>query len=60
MEVTERFQFPPSAYELRQACEAIAGERERARRRDQQLIEQLEERRRLDALQAERKALLKR
>ncbi len=52
-----KWKFPPSAYELREACEAIANERARAREREENRRKQLEERRRLDTLQAQRKAL---
>jgi hypothetical protein len=47
-----KWKFPPSAYELREACEAIANERARAKEREENLRKQLEERRRLDAAQA--------
>ena len=52
-----KWKFPPSAYELREACEAISNERARAREREARIAAQFDERRRLDALQTERKAL---
>lgn len=51
-----RWKFPPTAYEVRQDCEALAQERERAHRRDKALAEQLA-RRREDEARGERKAL---
>jgi hypothetical protein len=53
-----RWMWPPTAYELREACERIANEQARAKEREERIRKQLEERRRLDALQAERKPLL--
>ena len=52
-----KWKFPPSAYELREACESLAMEKARAREREENVRKMLEERRRFDALQAERKAL---
>jgi hypothetical protein len=49
--------FPPTAYELRECCEKLAGEKAHAKERERRTAEQRHERRRLDALQAERKAL---
>ena len=51
------WKFPPTDFELRERCEAIANARERARQRDERIRKQLEERRRLDAIETERKAL---
>lgn len=51
------WKWPPSAYEVREACEKIGGERARIAKREADLAHQLAERRRLDALEAERKAL---
>jgi hypothetical protein len=52
-----RWKFPPSAYEVREDCEAIANERSRAKRREEERARQIEERRRVDALEPDRKAL---
>jgi hypothetical protein len=52
-----KWEYPPTPFELRQACERLANERAHAVARDENLRKQFEERRRLDALQAERKAL---
>jgi len=52
-----KWKYPPTAYELREACEKLANERARAKEREENLRKQLAERRRLDALEAERKAL---
>jgi hypothetical protein len=52
-----RWKYPPSDFEIREACESIANARARAKEREDNLRKQLEERRRLDALETERKAL---
>jgi hypothetical protein len=52
------WEFPPTDFELRERCEAIASRKARAKEREENLRKQLEERRRLDALAAERKPLL--
>lgn len=52
------WQYPPTDYELRERCEEISHARAEARRWDEIAARQLDERRRSDALQAERKALL--
>jgi hypothetical protein len=53
-----RWKWPPRPYELREACEAIANERARARERQERITAQLEESRRLDAaLATDRKPL---
>lgn len=44
-----RYQFPPTAFELREACEAIAREKQRARERQAGIAKQLAERRALDS-----------
>ena len=51
------WEFPPTDFELRGRCELIANRIARANQREANIRHQLEERRRLDALQAERKAL---
>jgi hypothetical protein len=53
-----QWKFPPSAFELREACEKIANEKARAKEREERIAAQLEERRLLDAAQAGRKPLL--
>jgi hypothetical protein len=52
------WKFPPTDYELRERCEEISSEKAERAQLEQMRVAQLEERRRLDALEAERKPLL--
>jgi len=52
------WKYPPTDFEMRERCEAISHARAEAKLWDDNVDLQLEERRRLDALEAERKALL--
>jgi hypothetical protein len=52
-----RWDWPPKVSEIRKASEKIANERSRVAKREAELVAQFAERRRLDALEAERKAL---
>ena len=51
------WEFPPTDYELRERCELLANRVARAKEREENLRKQFEERRRLDAIHAEHKAL---
>jgi hypothetical protein len=52
-----RWKWQPSAFELREHCDAIIAARWRVAEREEGIRRQLEERKRLDILEAERKLL---
>jgi hypothetical protein len=54
---TAKWKYPPTAFELRQACEALANEKARAEERDERIAQQLAELRADRAERAERKPL---